>query len=177
MWCKIRRGRGCTGRCESSPVCAGDGSRSSAVYKSQWTFKGTKYDSWTHALVSWNFTAAAAVPPNRPAFRLSRAEREELETQVQVMLEKGWIQLSSSPFGAPVLFVPKPDGSIDYCALNKIRIRTNMLCHASRISLITFRGQNIVPCIMLPLVITRSGCLTQTIQKLHATLILASLSV
>jgi hypothetical protein len=70
---------------------------------------------------------ATAVPPNQPAFRLSRAEREELETQVQVMLEKGWIQPSSSPYGAPVLFVPKPDGSmhmcIDYRALNKITIK------------------------------------------------------
>jgi hypothetical protein len=67
---------------------------------------------------------SSALPPNRPAFRLSRAEREELETQVQAMLGKGWIQPSSSPYRAPVLVVPKPDGSmrmcIDYRALNKI---------------------------------------------------------
>jgi hypothetical protein len=41
------------------------------------------------------------------------------------MLEKGWIQPFSSSYGAPVLFVPKPDGSynrmcVDCCALNKI---------------------------------------------------------
>jgi hypothetical protein len=57
----------------------------------------------------------AAIPPNRPAFRLSLPERHELEAQVTAMLEKGWIQPSSSPYGAPVLFVPKPDGSLRMC--------------------------------------------------------------
>jgi hypothetical protein len=42
---------------ESFPVCAGDGHRSSAVYKSEWTFKfkGRKDDYCTQALVSWTF--------------------------------------------------------------------------------------------------------------------------
>jgi hypothetical protein len=52
---------------------------------------------------------SSAVPPTRPAFRLSRAERETLEIQVWAMLEKGWIQPSSSTYRAPVLFAPKPD--------------------------------------------------------------------
>jgi hypothetical protein len=43
------------------------------------------------------------------------------------MLQKGWIQPSSSPYGAPLLFIPRPDGSmnmcIDYRALNKITIK------------------------------------------------------
>jgi hypothetical protein len=68
-----------------------------------------------------------AVPPNIPDVRLSRAKREEFETQVQVMLGKGWIQPSSSPYGAPVLSGLKPDGSmrmcIDYRVLNKITIK------------------------------------------------------
>ena len=63
-------------------------------------------------------------PPNRPAFRLCLSERKEIERRVKEMLAKGWIQTSHSGYGAPVLFVPKPDGAlrmcIDYRALNKI---------------------------------------------------------
>jgi Reverse transcriptase (RNA-dependent DNA polymerase)/RNase H-like domain found in reverse transcriptase/Integrase zinc binding domain/Chromo (CHRromatin Organisation MOdifier) domain/Retroviral aspartyl protease len=66
-------------------------------------------------------------PPNRPAFRLSIPERHEVEKQVKELLEKGFIEPSSSGYGAPVLFVPKPDGSlrmcIDYRALNKITVK------------------------------------------------------
>ena len=63
-------------------------------------------------------------PPNRPAFRLSLRERREVEERVKEMLLKGWIQPSHSGYGAPVLFVPKPDGTLRMCiayrALNKI---------------------------------------------------------
>ena len=68
-----------------------------------------------------------AAPPNRPPFRLSMSERAEVEKQVTGLLEKGFVQPSASPYGAPVLFVPKPDGSwrmcIDYRALNKLTRR------------------------------------------------------
>ena len=64
-----------------------------------------------------------AVPPNRPPFRLSMQERAEVEAQVKGLLEKGFIVPSASAYGSPVLFVPKPDGSlrmcIDYRALNQ----------------------------------------------------------
>jgi hypothetical protein len=66
-------------------------------------------------------------PPDRPAFRLSMRERQEVEKQVAELLAKGWTSPSNSNYGAPVLFVPKPDGSmrmcIDYRALNKITTR------------------------------------------------------
>ncbi len=68
-----------------------------------------------------------ANPPPLRQYRLSHAERQELESQVETLLAKGWIQPSSSPFGAPVLFVPKKDGGfrmcIDYRALNKLTIK------------------------------------------------------
>ena len=61
-------------------------------------------------------------PPSRPAFRMSAQEIETLKKQLDVLLENGFIRPSSSPYGAPVMFVPKPDGSlrfvIDYRALN-----------------------------------------------------------
>ena len=61
-------------------------------------------------------------PPSRPAFRMSAQEIETLKKQLDVLLANGFIRPSSSPYGAPVMFVPKPDGSlrfvIDYRALN-----------------------------------------------------------
>lgn len=64
--------------------------------------------------------------PNRPMFRYTQAEQEEMRRQVTDLLSQGLIQKSSSPFGAPVLFVKKKDGSmrmcVDYRGLNKITV-------------------------------------------------------
>ncbi|CAI7932864.1 unnamed protein product [Closterium sp. NIES-54] len=50
-----------------------------------------------------------------------------MKKQIEYLLDKGLIQPSTSPYGAPVLFTPKPDGSlrmcIDYRALNKQTIK------------------------------------------------------
>ena len=68
-----------------------------------------------------------SMPYNRPPFRLSTKEKTEIEQQVKTALDNGWIEQSSSAYGAPVLFVPKPDGSlrtcIDYRGLNKITVK------------------------------------------------------
>ena len=67
------------------------------------------------------------VPPCRPMYRLSPVEFAEMERQVKDLLARGYIQPSTSPFGAPILFVQKKDGSlrmvIDYRALNLQTIR------------------------------------------------------
>ena len=66
-------------------------------------------------------------PPNRPPYRVSYAQQEEILTQVNELLEKGLVRPSSSPFCSPVLLVQKKDGSyrmcIDYRALNKHTIK------------------------------------------------------
>ena len=66
-------------------------------------------------------------PPNRPPYRLGPAEQDELEIQIKDLLAQGFIRPSSSPYGAPVLFVPKKDGRwrmcVDYRALNKQTIK------------------------------------------------------
>ena len=72
-------------------------------------------------------TEEGAVPPNKPPYRLSPKEHEELQAQIDDLLAQGHIRPSQSPYGAPVLFVPKKDGRwrmcIDYRALNKQTIR------------------------------------------------------
>ncbi|GBG81426.1 hypothetical protein CBR_g32103 [Chara braunii] len=65
--------------------------------------------------------------PKGAVYRMSRRELEELRKQLDELLEKGWIRPSSSPFGAPVLFVPKKEGElrmcIDYRGLNAITVK------------------------------------------------------
>ncbi|GJW39528.1 putative reverse transcriptase domain-containing protein [Tanacetum coccineum] len=68
-----------------------------------------------------------AAPVARAPYRLAPSELKELSDQLKELLEKGFIRPSSSPWGAPVLFVKKKDGSfrmcIDYCELNKLTIK------------------------------------------------------
>jgi hypothetical protein len=72
-------------------------------------------------------TEPGAVPPYRRPYRLSQAELAEVERQIKELLEKKLIEPANSPYGAPVLFVQKKDGTlrmcIDYRALNKITVR------------------------------------------------------
>nr|GEY38753.1 retrotransposable element Tf2 [Tanacetum cinerariifolium] len=67
-----------------------------------------------------------AVPIAKSPYRLAPSELEELSGQLKELQDKGFIRLSSSPWGASVLFVKKKDGSfrmcIDYRELNKLII-------------------------------------------------------
>ena len=66
-------------------------------------------------------------PPFRPIYRLSPLEYAEAKAQIAEYLSKGWIEHSSSPYGAPILFVPKKNGQlrmcVDYRALNKVTVK------------------------------------------------------
>nr|GEZ60301.1 putative reverse transcriptase domain-containing protein [Tanacetum cinerariifolium] len=65
--------------------------------------------------------------PARAPYRLAPSKMKELSDQLQEISDKGFIRPSSSPWGAPVLFVKKEDGSfrmcIDYRELNKLIVK------------------------------------------------------
>ncbi|KAL4035127.1 hypothetical protein IC575_003802 [Cucumis melo] len=68
-------------------------------------------------------------PISRAPYRMAPAELKELKVQLQELLDKGFIRPSVSPWGAPVLFVKKKDGSmrlcIDYRELNKVTVKNH----------------------------------------------------
>nr|GEV61144.1 hypothetical protein [Tanacetum cinerariifolium] len=68
-----------------------------------------------------------AAPVVWAPYRLSPSEMKELSDQLKELADKGFIRPSSSPWGAPVLFVKKKDGSfwkcIDYRELNKLTVK------------------------------------------------------
>nr|GFA58774.1 putative reverse transcriptase domain-containing protein [Tanacetum cinerariifolium] len=70
-------------------------------------------------------------PVARTPYRLAPSELKELSDQLKELSEKEFIRLSSSPWGAPVLFVKKKDGSfsmcIDYRELNKLTVKNRYL--------------------------------------------------
>lgn len=66
-------------------------------------------------------------PISKAPYRLAPVELKELKEQLQDLLDKGLIRPSVSPWGAPVLFVKKKNGSfricINYKELNKVTIK------------------------------------------------------
>jgi hypothetical protein len=70
-----------------------------------------------------------AAPIKKGLYRLSKKETEELRYQLHDLLEKGFIQPSSSPWGSPILFLNKKDGGIrlcvDYRASNKVTVKNS----------------------------------------------------
>ncbi|KAL8260066.1 hypothetical protein R6Q59_028019 [Mikania micrantha] len=56
-----------------------------------------------------------ANPVAKSPYRLAPSKMQELSSQLQELLDKGFIRPSFSPWGAPVLFVKKKDGSFRMC--------------------------------------------------------------
>nr|GFC57412.1 putative reverse transcriptase domain-containing protein [Tanacetum cinerariifolium] len=72
---------------------------------------------------------SGAAPVARAPYRLAPSDMKELAEQLKEISDKGFIRPSSSPWGAPVLFVKKKDGSfrmcIDYRELNKLTVKNH----------------------------------------------------
>ena len=71
--------------------------------------------------------APGTEPISKAPYRTAPLELKELKVQMEELVSKGFVRPSTSPWGAPVLFVKKKDGSlrlcIDYRELNKVTIR------------------------------------------------------
>ena len=63
-------------------------------------------------------------PISKRPYRLHVDDQVELKKQIEDLLSKGFIRPSSSPWGGPVIFLPKKDGTqrmcVDYRALNEV---------------------------------------------------------
>lgn len=70
-----------------------------------------------------------SAPITKPVYRMSESELQELKSQLDLLLSKGFIRPSTSPYGSPILFVKKKDGSlrmcVDYRALNKNTVKNS----------------------------------------------------
>ncbi|CAI7918000.1 unnamed protein product [Closterium sp. NIES-54] len=56
-----------------------------------------------------------AKPVSRAPYRLSPTELTDMKKQIEYLLDRQLIRPSTSPYGAPVLFTPKPAGSLRMC--------------------------------------------------------------
>jgi hypothetical protein len=69
----------------------------------------------------------STAPIYKTTYRMATPELAELKEHIKELLEKGFIHPSSSPWGAPVIFVPKKDGTqrlcIDYRVLNEVTVK------------------------------------------------------
>jgi len=69
-------------------------------------------------------TDLTAKIPHRQLYRMTQSERKEFEVQIKKLLANGWVTDSHSRYAAPIIFVKKPDATlqmcVDYRGLNAI---------------------------------------------------------
>jgi hypothetical protein len=69
----------------------------------------------------------STAPISKRPYRMSSDQLQELKAQIKELMGKGFIRASSSPWGAPIIFVGKKDGTqrmcVDYRSLNDVTIK------------------------------------------------------
>ncbi len=74
---------------------------------------------------------SGVAPPAKAPYRMSHEELKEFNVQLEELLAKGYIKPSKSPYGAPIFFVHKKDGTlrmcVDYRTLNKATMKNRYL--------------------------------------------------
>ncbi|KAL0288200.1 UNVERIFIED_CONTAM: Transposon Tf2-11 polyprotein [Sesamum calycinum] len=76
-------------------------------------------------------TLSGVAPISIAPYRMAPVELQEFKKQLEELLKKGFVRPSTSPWGAPVLFVKKKDGSmrlcVDYRQLNRVTVKNKYL--------------------------------------------------
>ncbi|GKE07916.1 hypothetical protein Tco_1411467, partial [Tanacetum coccineum] len=84
--------------------------------------------------VEFQINLIPGATPVAPAhYRLAPSEMQELSNQLQDLADRGFIRPSTSPWGAPVLFVKKKDGSFRMCSSVYLKIDLRSGYHQLRV--------------------------------------------
>ena len=69
----------------------------------------------------------STAPISRRSYRMAPRELAEMKKQLEELMDKGFIRLSSSPWGCPAIFMKKKDGTlwmcVDYHPLNAVTVK------------------------------------------------------
>ena len=118
-------------------------------------------------------------PPAKRLYRLTEAEKAEVQRRVQELLDKGWIQPSHSPYGAPILFVGKKDGGlrmvVDYRALNQQTVKNKYPLPRVDDLFDELQGAQLFSCLDLQQAY-HQGCMNQTYPRQHFVLTVVNMS-
>ncbi|KAK8785533.1 hypothetical protein V5799_008101 [Amblyomma americanum] len=87
-------------------------------------FAASNLDLGCCGVIKHRIETGTSSPVYQRAYRIPYSQREEMERQVQDLIDRGIVEHSKSPWGAPALLVEKPDGSyrlvVDYRKLNAV---------------------------------------------------------
>ena len=88
-------------------------------------FQPPDADPPARAVKHYIYVSPDTVPAARRAYRLGDRKRDAMFEQMRELIDKGWVVPSASPWAAPILFVPKDDGTklrmcVDFRDLNAL---------------------------------------------------------